>query len=208
MKERVKIICINCNKIFEVRTGVYNNTIIKNGIKMKCSKQCANEYKTRTIIECECKHCKGIFKKPANSKQVFCSQTCSATFNNTHKSYGNRRSKLEIWLEQQISLSYPNLNIFYNKKDTINSELDIYIPSLKLGFELNGIYHYEPIHGTELLKKIQNNDNRKFQACLEHGIELCIIDSSKMYNFTEKGANQYLKIIQNIISLKNGPGQI
>jgi len=44
---------------------------------------------------------------------------------------------------------YPDLVIHFNKKDAINSELDIYIPSLKLAFELNGIFHYEPIFGKE-----------------------------------------------------------
>lgn len=57
--------------------------------------------------------------------------------------------------------------------------MDIYIPVLSLAFELNGIFHYEPIYGEGKLLSIQNNDDRKFQACLEHDIELCIINSSE-----------------------------
>ena len=136
------------------------------------------------------------------SKNFFCSQSCAATYNNTHKKKGIRRSKLEIWLEEKLSQKYKNLNILYCDKNTINSELDIYIPSLNLAFELNGIFHYEPIFGQKKFNQIINNDERKFQACLEHKIELCIIDASKLTYFKEKNALMYFEIIDNIISKK------
>lgn len=132
----------------------------------------------------------------------FCNRSCAATYNNTHKTKGNRRSKLEIWLEEKLKEKYKNLNILYCDKKTINSELDIYIPSLKLAFELNGIFHYEPIFGESKLEQIQNNDNRKFQACLENVIELCIIDASSLTYFKEESAKKYLDIITNIIDNK------
>lgn len=88
------------------------------------------------------------------------------------------------------------------RKDTIKSELDIYIPSLKLAFELNGLFHYEPIFSKEKLDNIQNNDNRKMQACYEKQIELCIIDVSKQKYFKEQTCLPFLKIIQDIILLK------
>jgi hypothetical protein len=50
--------------------------------------------------------------------------------------------------------------------------------------------------------KIINNDTRKFQACLEQGVELCIIDSSKQKRFTEQSSKQYLDIITQIINIK------
>lgn len=129
----------------------------------------------------------------------FCSRSCSATYQNTHKTKNIKRSKLEIWLEKQLTQTYPNLEIHFNRKDAINSELDIYIPSFKLAFELNGIFHYEPIYGEEQLKKIKNNDSRKFQACIENKIELCIIDASSMDYFKENKSKIYLDIITNII---------
>jgi len=91
----------------------------------------------------------------------------------------------------------------FNDKTTINSELDIYFPDLKLAFELNGIFHYEPIFSQNKLDQIQNNDNRKFQACIEQGIELCIIDSSSLKYFKESNCKKYLDIIVNIISKTN-----
>lgn len=172
---------------------------------MYCSKNCQSVSQI-TKTECECKNCGKKFLKAMSeikrSKNHFCSSSCSAIYNQAHKMHGCRRSKLEIWLESELVKFYPDLEIHFNRKDTINSELDIHIPSLKLAFELNGIFHYEPIYGKEKLDKIQNNDNRKFQACLENNIELCIIDSSKLLYFKKEKAKKYLDIIINIIALK------
>jgi hypothetical protein len=140
--------------------------------------------------------------KQGKSYNYFCTHSCAATYNNTHKTKGNRKSKLEFYLEKELPLIYPNLEFNFNRKDTINSELDIYIPNMKLAFELNGLFHYEPIFGESKLEQIQNNDKRKFQACLERGIELCIIDSSQLKYFKESNAKPYLDIIVNIIKQK------
>jgi len=70
---------------------------------------------------------------------------------------------------------------------------------LQLAFELNGIYHYEPIHDDDKLASVQNNDQRKFQACIEAGIELCIIDVSSFGYFKPKRAQKFLDIITTII---------
>jgi hypothetical protein len=94
------------------------------------------------------------------------------------------------------------LTFHFNRKDTINGELDIYIPDLKLAFELNGVFHYEPIYGPKKLKDVRTNDNRKFQACLERGIELCIVDVSKVVHFKESKAKEFLDIVQNIMRTK------
>lgn len=142
------------------------------------------------------------YDKSKKSRNMFCNRSCAASYNNTHKTHGTTRSKLERWLELKLIDLYPNIEFKFNKKDAINSELDIYLPELKLAFELNGIYHYEPIHGIKVLTNIQNNDKRKFQACLEQGIELCIIDSSKLVYFKETNALPFLDIIKNIINTK------
>jgi len=147
-----------------------------------------------------CLSCNKTFIALKSDKQKFCNQSCSTTYQNSHKKYGIKRSKLEIYLEEQLTSLYPNLEVHYNRKDTINSELDIYIPSLNLAFELNGIFHYEPIFGVDKHLKTQNNDQLKFKKCIDNKINLCVIDTSKQKHFNIKSSKQYLDIVLNIIN--------
>ncbi len=197
--------CYNCGSIFYTTKKLIASNLKLNKQSCKfCNLKCYQEFKKKqghTLVNCV--HCKQSFLK-ANAQikkysNHFCSQSCATTFNNTHKVHGTRRSKLEQYLEEQLVFIYPELSIDFNKKNAINSELDIYIPSLNLAFELNGIYHYEPIHGQDKLNQIQNNDHRKFQACSEAGISLYIIDTSKQKYFKKETAEKFLKIITNII---------
>jgi len=100
---------------------------------------------------------------------------------------------------------YSNLDFDFNGKKAIQSELDIYIPSLKLAFEINGIFHYEPIYGQDKLDRTVSNDQRKFAACSENGISLCIIDTSGLSYFKPKKAQKFLDIITRIIDQTLSP---
>jgi glycosyltransferase involved in cell wall biosynthesis len=111
-------------------------------------------------------------------------------------------SEYSAYLEEELKSKYNDLDIHFNRKDTINSELDIYVPSMKIAFELNGIFHYEPIYGDKKLNQIQNNDTRKFQACLEKGIEMCIIDVSSLSYFKPANAKKFLDIVCGLVDSK------
>lgn len=199
--------CYVCEKTFYKLKRVINRTLEgKKGFLAKyCSYKCRSSVNITKQKVC-CINCdKEFYKVPSQikkSKNQFCSKSCSATYNNTHKTHGTRRSKLEIYFEERLTSLYPNLHIDYNKTEAINSELDIYIPSLKLAIELNGIFHYEPIYGQNKLNQIQNNDHRKFQACLEKNIELVLIDISSLSYFKPEKANKFLNIITEIINKK------
>lgn len=167
--------------------------------------------KSTDKLPCECYHCSNIFytekryikshlKNVSSSKNKFCNRSCNATYRNLNKTTGNRRSKLEIYIEEQLTILYPNLLIDFNQKSAIGSELDIFIPSLNIAFELNGIFHYEPIFGTNKLDQIQSNDKNKFQLCIEHKIDLCIIDTSAQKYVKPSTSQKYLDIIINIIN--------
>jgi hypothetical protein len=200
--------CYSCNQIFYITREMALKFYYKcktPRLNQTCSFKCKGKLQ-RTRVQVNCLQCNKIFYKlPKEIKKHpnnFCTQSCAATYNNTHKTKGNRKSKLEIFLEKELPVLYPDLEFHFNRKDTINSELDIYIPSMKLAFELNGIFHYEPIYGESKLEQIQNNDNRKYQACLERNIELCIIDTSKLSYFKERNAKPYLGIVVDIINKK------
>jgi hypothetical protein len=207
-KNKLPCLCYQCNEIFYAKKSDIKFELINNRGRVKfCTYKCSREFlkNEQSIV---CNNCNLMFTKKigelkkSKSGNHFCSNSCAATYNNKHKTKGNRRSKLEQYLETELTEQYRNLEILFNNKTTINSELDIYIPSLKLAFELNGIFHYEPIFGDNKLGQIQNNDNRKFQACLEQGIELCIIDTSQQKYFKELTSKKYLSIITNIINTK------
>lgn len=196
--------CKNCSITFYKRKELIKRFLNKTTHKTfdYCNISCQKEFQGGFKI-LPCKTCNKEFKKCnyeiKKSKNHFCSQSCSATYNNKNKTHGTRRSKLEAWLEEQLTTLYPNLEFHFNQKTAINSELDIYIPSLNLAFELNGIFHYEPIYGTNKLQQIQENDISKSKACHEAKIDLCTIDTSGQKYFKESTSKKYLDIIINII---------
>ena len=193
------LICQECNQTFKKRLGDYNKPDSTNKF---CSNKCSvSSRKTSKSLSCE--QCGNIFEKTLSqikkTKRHFCSQSCAAKYNNAHKTKGTTVSKLEAWLQERLNLLYPKLNILYNDKETIKSELDIYIPSLQLAFELNGVFHYEPIFGRDKLTSIQENDKKKFHLCVENEIDLCVIDTTSQKHFTKKSSEKFLSIITNII---------
>jgi len=212
-RDLLNLECECCHKIFGARKKDINwalNCTYRDMLKY-CGRKCSGKT-SRIGDELNCTTCGKLFYRnkcrQKLSKNYFCSSMCAYKHNKNNflKKYGTRRSKLEKWLEVHLILLYPTLNIVYNSRMDINAELDIYIPSLKLAFELNGIFHYEPIYGKETLNKVKTNDNRKFQACIEKEIELCIIDTSKQRCCSDKSSQKYLDIITKIINEKLAVG--
>ena len=204
--QMIPLKCDSCQQNFErMQKYIKSNLKLRSYKNHYCSNACQNKL-NKTKKEVNCKQCNKIVFKDLNQLKKypnsFCSSSCAATYNNTHKTHGYRRSKFEMYLEQILPQKYSNLEFHFARKDAINSELDIYIPSLKLAFELNGIFHYEPIYGSDQLNKIQNNDKRKFQACLEKQIELCILDVSTISYFKPEKVQKFVNIITDIIDLK------
>lgn len=163
-----------------------------------------NVAKKNTLLPHKCKKCKKIYhlsKKQILSKNYvsleFCSQSCINKYN---RSKGICRSKLEIWLEKQLTILYPNLYFSFNHKIN-NLEFDIMIPSLNLAFEINGIVHYRPIYGQERLEEIQKNDTKKQALCQELEIKFYVINTKKMGYFKPSKGRIYLNKIVEFINL-------
>jgi hypothetical protein len=211
-KDKLKLLCYQCSGIFYKKKNLIQLVIKKHINKYGtdyskscrfCNDKCLKENQKKgyevKCIECE----KNFYKTNSELKRYpnnFCSHSCSAKHMNKNKCHGTRRSKLEIWIEEQLTNLYPDLQIEFNKKNAIGSELDMFIPSINIAFELNGIFHYEPIFGSDKLQKIKNNDSNKFLKCIEHKIDLCIIDTSQQTYVKPKTSQKYLDIITNIIN--------
>lgn len=178
-----------------------------------CSQKCNGASRITEKQVFNCTYCDTAFarrdgeltsRKNKGLKNHFCCQRCAGLYNSQHRTTGTRRAKLEVWLENELRHIYPTLNIHFNRSDAINAELDIYIPSLRLAFELNGVFHYEPIFGAEKLSKTQNKDRYKLHACTDAGIDLCVIDTSGTKYFKPKSSQHFLDIIVKIIEDRNG----
>lgn len=194
--------CKRCGRPIELKS---HQTLRDTRRKQFCSTRCSGLFTAKKIdkvdvicLNCNKKHKKSLYQLNKYPKS-FCSSRCVVTYNNNHKKWGTKRAKLEVWLENQLINLYPNLNIQFNRKDIVGSELDIYIPSLNLAIELNGIFHYEPIFGKDKLEKIQSNDNNKFKACIDAKVNLCIIDTTHQKYFRPKTSLKYLSIICDLI---------
>ena len=210
-RELVKLECERCHNIF-CRPKHYVQVVLKsqstNGKFHKrgftyCSKHCIL-LDGKSVI---CKNCgKTIYRSNANINKsksgfYFCSHSCFATYSNLHKTTGTRRSKIEVWIADQLTNIFQDLKIIYNSKTIIGSELDIYIPSLCLAFEINGIYHYEPIHGQKKFASITKLDAEKLRKCIEKEISLIVISGQD--TFSPETSQPYLNTIMNkIISVR------
>lgn len=79
-------------------------------------------------VETTCTQCAKLIKiqltqlkhKSRKTSNCFCSQSCAATYNNTHKTVGIRRSKLEIYLEEQLPKLYPNFILIAKMQLVLN----------------------------------------------------------------------------------------
>lgn len=207
-QDKLPLKCEICSKIFYRTKSDIKRSILGTrsqiqtcSIKYKCKKQHKNG-----STKVKCAQCNKVFYK-TNSRikehhKNFCSQSCSATYHNCNKTYGNRVSKLELYIKKELQQLFPTLCIEYNNKTAINSELDIYIPVLNIAFELNGIYHFKPIHGYKKLQQIQHNDDLKIAKCNNSNIQLYVIDTSSQIHFTPKSSKKFLDFIANTIHSK------
>lgn len=169
-----------------------------------CSEKCRSDYYS-TSLEMNCTNCNKQFNitpsqlAKSKSGNTFCSKSCAATYNNRHKKFGTRRSKLEHYIEEQINLKYPTLKMECNSISIIGSELDFYFPELQIAIQINGIFHFRPIYGQERLEKIQKLDIEKRIKCDEFAIKLYEIDCSADNCFNDKTASLRWEQVINIL---------
>lgn len=110
----------------------------------------------------------------------------------------------ESWISETILFHivqelYPNAEVIRHHRPAWleGLELDIYIPSEKIGFEYQGLQHFKAVKhwgGEEQLKKQQEHDIRKKRICDRLGICLICI------NYDEELSSEYIQ--KRILSVK------
>ena len=206
-RDSLPLKCVHCGNTFYKQKKYIKEALSEDRAETAnlCSSICRNRHiwngHTRQL---DCQQCGQPFTRKVSqikkTNNQFCCKSCAARWNNAHKKHGTRRSKLEVWLEEHLKKLYPDTHFDFNQTNAIDAELDIYIPSLRLAFELNGIFHYEPIYGKDKLGQIQENDISKSKACHDAKVDLCIIDASGLSYFKTKNAQKYLDIVVGIIN--------
>lgn len=81
----------------------------------------------------------------------------------------------EFLLYSIVHESFPDAEYQYYAKWLGTQSLDIFIPTLNVGIEYQGMQHYEPIEffgGERAFKRNQERDARKRKLCEENGIKL------------------------------------
>ena len=203
-RDGVPLACLSCNKKFIQSKQLICRSLKQYANAGYCSRKCCNSDKS-TSIQIKCKECnKEITKSPSQikkNKNCFCSYGCATKFRNRNKTTGYKRSKMEVYLEHKIRTTYPSLNLCCNETKLLDGlELDFYFPDLKLGIELNGITHYEPIYGIDRLARSKDSDKRKMISCYEKGIELAVIDTSSAKYMSVKNGEKFWNEIDKILS--------
>ena len=82
----VPLTCDNCETEFQQPKNYIQGNLKKNNKTMCCSKECSNKI-NQVRINCECAECKThLVRTPSEIlTNTFCSQSCSAKFNNKLK---------------------------------------------------------------------------------------------------------------------------
>lgn len=199
------ILCQKCGTAATKTEGRYNESI-KKGWNFFCSIKCRYSYQEKGISS-NCKWCsKIILKTPAEKRKakanLFCSKSCAAKYNNRHKKTGTRRSKLEIYLEQQLREGFPDLQLLCNTRKLLGIELDFYFPQLKFAVEINGFLHFKAIYGAEKLKRIQEIDREKAEKCEQKEIDLYINDVSNDFHLTKELKEKHWQTIKELVTFK------
>lgn len=214
-RDLIPIECEICNDVFYKPKNV-----VLRGLKgTRSVSACGNECRKKLIskrrylgdITLTCVFCKKNFQRSIkvykkwqlkNNKVSCCSRKCASKWQYENGLSKNMRSSLEKWVEEKIKERFPELKVVYNDRNTIDGELDIFIPIFNLAFELNGICHYKPIYGRDKLEKKVVKDFEKSIDCFSKQIELHVLDCREYDKLNENRDMKYIDYIFDVIKRK------
>lgn len=167
-KKRLHIICLHCNKQFEVAKWQKNAKF--------CSKKCKVLNQSSPLIESHCEYCNDLFKrkkyKLEQSKHNFCSKFCADKFNTGSNHYE--------WKEH---LHDKNIKLALKQWSSIVKERDNYICQLCGASDKNNLEAHHIKHKSKFPELQFNFDN---------GITLCL-DCHALQHLNEPKALRLIK---------------
>lgn len=164
------------------------------GDKYDYSKSSYVNYSTKICIICP-EHGE-FYQYPADHYYKKCGcPKCAKTIN---KSENRLFNFIKENIECEVIQTYKPSFLKTNKN---NQEIDIFIPSLNIGIEYQGIQHFKPIKywgGDKKLKEVIERDERKRMLCIENNIDLLYFTYEKLdMNGIFNNENKLLEYIKN-----------
>lgn len=207
--KKITIKCFLCGKQIEKRKY---EVLERNFCSRKCTathygqlnkkpKQIRNPKPIIPLIHKKCSLCDSELLRSwrdvrnSKTKTFFCNKSCKTKYLHKFQIKHKCRSKAETYLCNLIKTEFPNFEIQENVRTILSGslEIDIFLPSKKLAIELNGPVHFFPIWGQETLEKVQNKDLRKQIEIQKLGLNLLVVDISRLNSTkkTEKFLDEY-----------------
>jgi hypothetical protein len=142
-----------------------------------------------------CKNCSKNFYVKPSKEGVFCSKSCTSTWNNINLGIGrkaglasvsiqskNRRSKNETYFAELCKERFNEVK--FNEPMFNGWDADVIIEDLKLAVLWNGKWHYEKITEKHSVEQVQNRDKIKLKEIAEKGYGSYVIKDMGKYKKT------------------------
>ena len=115
--------CYGCGKtFFATKNEIQTSRSDKNRNRLKyCSLKCKGHHtQTRKSLTCfQCGKSISVIASDVRDRN-FCSKSCAAIYHNTNKTTGTNRSKLEVWMERQLTDRYASVEFLWNNRTVLD----------------------------------------------------------------------------------------
>jgi very-short-patch-repair endonuclease len=118
--------------------------------------------------------------------------------NSAVREASKKGSKLELYLLDKLLKD--GYKVDFHKEQTLSNtklQIDLFLPTLNIAIEVDGLSHFEPVWGSETLKRNKKYDNKKTGLILGKGLVLIRIKQLK--DFSKARADVIYKDLLNNI---------